>query len=429
MVAPINATDLSLIVLMTGMDPIQKGVPTQAQPDVGLENSEVVNLFEDYLQNFSAPEDISTLEPPAPVRPIEKKENLDQEISESLCSFQPLMTQPVSTKESFLDLKVEDSSLQAPESKLAPESRLENFKEALEFEEVDARPLSAHESTSIKTPDTLQEIKGLNIEDILQKFNLKFKSTEIEKSQQSKPSKNQAIEGPISADSKGSDEMEILPAPDRQDLELAFHQGESSAPKMKIESLLNETRPVAKFKDLVDGLFIQEGLKTSLNQEIQWMPQNKEFEFHSEMPVTTMRTHLIDDMTPLLSNVKATEEGGQMTLSLRPGGLGPVKVDIQVEAQVVKVDFHTEHQIAKDFLQSQIGELKHQLNEMGFHVEDVSVSRMSESLENQRFQNDHQQNSQSGRHFQEPNARHRESRQNQDFAENLLNSEERNEAA
>jgi flagellar hook-length control protein FliK len=117
----------------------------------------------------------------------------------------------------------------------------------------------------------------------------------------------------------------------------------------------------------------------------------------------------MEDIKPLISRVLATDQGGEMTIRLKPENLGWVKVDVQVEQDSVRLSFQAEQGMAKDMLKSQLSDLKQQLSVAGLQLQEVSVGLMkSEGSEHQKsgeFQRGHGQHQESGSSKKEKEAK------------------------
>ncbi len=154
------------------------------------------------------------------------------------------------------------------------------------------------------------------------------------------------------------------------------------------------------FKSMVDSLWIEQNLKTSQPETIQFAQPAK---FEVKGVESTVRTHLVDDMKPLITQAIHFKKGGEMTLSLKPQDLGWVKVEIKVDSDAVNVNIQAEQHSAKNMLEGQIHELKQQLNAAGLNLKDVSIESMknpsAQGDRNPEFQNQqkrqHQQDAQS----------------------------------
>lgn len=172
-------------------------------------------------------------------------------------------------------------------------------------------------------------------------------------------------------------------------------------------------------KQMVDGLWVQSQMQTGVQDASFSLVGNQKMTLTATAETPTMtRTHLVDDMKPLISHVLATEDGGEMTMSLRPAHLGAVKVEIRVDAGAVKVAIQAEQPEAKAVLQKQIGELKQQLTVSGLRVEDVSVSTMQTSSSDQSrdSRNESRQQQSEYRQSQDESRRNQESDRNFDEA-------------
>lgn len=202
------------------------------------------------------------------------------------------------------------------------------------------------------------------------------------------PAKNQVDEVQLKSLMKSVSEVKAKPV----EINLANSE-EAVSPEMPID------RP-ARFKDLVDGLFVQKGLnhQTTDQQLIQFSKnefQNIPNELRGDSKV--VRANLFEDMQTHIAKSLITKEGGEISLRLRPGNLGEVKLNVQVDAKSVKIHMETDKAAASQMLKSQVSDLKQQLSAAGLKVDDISISqsKQSSAQDEQRHSNLDQRQDQS----------------------------------
>jgi len=178
---------------------------------------------------------------------------------------------------------------------------------------------------------------------------------------------------------------------------------ESSAGNNKIA--LKEDVAVQKpgrFKDLVDSLYIQRSLQQpSADSQINFL--NGKLATASEPSqlgfAQSVRTNLVEDIQAQFQKMMITKDGGQISLKLRPGNLGELKIDLHVADKSVRLVMETEKSAAQGILKSQIGELKHSLHQAGLKVDDIQINTLrsndANQHQNQGQQKDQQWNQQS----------------------------------
>jgi hypothetical protein len=205
-----------------------------------------------------------------------------------------------------------------------------------------------------------------------------------------------------------------------------------------IELGVNEPEaPSKNLKHLVDGLFIQKNIQTpesseSIPMAMQFVKEvEQKFDLAAKSAVPELvRSHLANDMQPLVTKVLATNQGGEMSLSLRPANLGMVKIDIQVLQGSVKVDVQAEQPHAKNLLQSQMGELKQQLQQAGLKIDEIKISSMQSQRAEHSSNSDRDPQS-AARREQNPSnqSSKRDSEQAREFVEQLIEGKEKNRRA
>jgi len=90
----------------------------------------------------------------------------------------------------------------------------------------------------------------------------------------------------------------------------------------------------------------------------------------------TNRSVLPEDITAQIVNrmqMVSNAERGEVRIQLQPDHLGEVRIRVVVEQGVVTAQFAAESPTVKEIIQSQLGQLRSQLQEMGLEVDSVSV--------------------------------------------------------
>lgn len=173
---------------------------------------------------------------------------------------------------------------------------------------------------------------------------------------------------------------------------------ETNEPKLEL-ALQDQESSQESFSDFVSSLYVQKNLKAEM--PIQFSEQLAKVQVTEEKPVAQMiRSHLGDDLKVHLTKMVSKQEGGEVSLQLRPGDLGNVKIDIRVEQESVRIEMRPERSAAESVLKSQMGELRNQLQSAGFKVDEIQVSQQKfnseladqrQSQEQARDRRDHDQ--------------------------------------
>lgn len=189
--------------------------------------------------------------------------------------------------------------------------------------------------------------------------------------------------------------------------------------------------PSKNLKHFADSLSI----RSQLNPEAPASFQGELVKVQvSEAPeVSGLKSHVMNEIKPLISKVQLTQEGGEMTIQLRPAHLGQMKVDISVVGDSVKVNMAAEKIESRAILQSQMSDLKQELQKGGLKVDQISVSSLNSqgTIENSRPGQDadsrhhHQESShkQSQREHQE-SSKNSQGRESESFWKRLANETE-----
>lgn len=161
-------------------------------------------------------------------------------------------------------------------------------------------------------------------------------------------------------------------------------------------------------KEFSDSLWIQSQLSGSKGEMGVLSARSITLDASANEVNQSVRSQLVDGMQPLVSRVLTTQDGGEMSLSLTPEHLGAVRIDLKVAGEMVNVRFHTETEMARSAIQSQVGELKQNLQSTGLRVDQVVVQSQSTQVADA---SEGQKNA-FREHHQEP--RHQHERQSSD---------------
>ncbi len=167
--------------------------------------------------------------------------------------------------------------------------------------------------------------------------------------------------------------------------------------KSRDSSLMNSfEKKNEKLEDLASSIFVQRNLKSE--GQISFVSELPKEVAVTQKPMTEhlVRSNLYSDMKLHLTRMVQNEKGGQISLELRPGDMGSVKVEVSVTGENLKIEMSAEKSSAESLLKSQAGELKSQLVSAGFKVDELQVGsqRNAQMSEGRDF-------SQSGRNHQE----------------------------
>lgn len=149
----------------------------------------------------------------------------------------------------------------------------------------------------------------------------------------------------------------------------------------------------ASFKQLVDGLFVQKGLQGQVQGPGQSIVSggNAQFSISQEVPASqaaSMRANLVEDMQAVMEKSMITKEGGSMKLSLRPGNMGNVRIEVNVDAGAVRINMQAEKAAAHSVLKNNMTDLKHQLASAGLKVDDIQINHSNKAENAQSEQRD-----------------------------------------
>lgn len=188
-------------------------------------------------------------------------------------------------------------------------------------------------------------------------------------------------------------------------------------------------------KHLVDSLYVQQTLGTMpTDSNAQSLPSAKIDVTLGQVSPESVRTHLMNDIKPVIHDMVMKDKGGEMTVSLRPAHLGWIKVNVEVNDGSVKVALQTETTEAKSMLEGQMKDLHQGLKQSGLKIEEVSVavspnassSKSSDSADARSSQNPHSDSEQSRRDSPEQRQNTSQRRHKEELFAEMMN--ERNAA-
>ena len=151
--------------------------------------------------------------------------------------------------------------------------------------------------------------------------------------------------------------------------------GEALQLKASVKNEIKLGKPL-NIKNLADSLFIQGQIGSdSFFQKAAMSTEN----LPTENFAAQVQTNLVQDMEAFISQVIETNEGGSISLKLRPGNLGEVQVKVDVQADSVLIQMDTQSQFTESVLKSQSHELKQQLQSLGLKIEELQISSKASS--------------------------------------------------
>jgi flagellar hook-length control protein FliK len=101
-----------------------------------------------------------------------------------------------------------------------------------------------------------------------------------------------------------------------------------------------------------------------------------EAEMTSNSQPRLMQQNLFEDMRSHVARMVQTDQGGKMTLQLRPGNLGRVEIDVHVEAKTVRIEMRADEQRGEQALRGQLAELRTQLQNAGLKVDELNLQNV-----------------------------------------------------
>lgn len=168
--------------------------------------------------------------------------------------------------------------------------------------------------------------------------------------------------------------------------------------------------PPMDLKTLSESLYVQKNLLNVNSEGLSF--SSKLEEFTASQSSDTIRPQVMKEMEPLVQQVRLTNTGGEMTIQLKPANMGAVRVDVQVEGDLVKVNFQAEQSSTRVALQAQSQDLKQQLQQSGLKVDHVHVGAMSAPESAKQGDSGNWQQPQQGNQ-QQSNAQHQQQAKHQ----------------
>lgn len=168
------------------------------------------------------------------------------------------------------------------------------------------------------------------------------------------------------------------------------------------ETLEPELAKPVSLRSFVDELFVHKNLLEGGSPKAEMLDEQT---LGLTQDHSHVKTQVLREMKPMISNLLVEKMGGEMTIQLKPMHLGHVKVDVKVVEDAVRVNFQAESPAARLQLQSQALELKTHLQAAGLKVEHIQFSSMQahegsrQGDSRQPFS--HHQQSQESRHQQQ----------------------------
>lgn len=173
----------------------------------------------------------------------------------------------------------------------------------------------------------------------------------------------------------GFDRLQTQSSEDVLKSSLKNDLGEALQSKVGVKNEIKVAKPL-NIKNLADGLFIQGQIGSdSIFQKAAMGTEN----LPTENFATKVQTNLVQDMEAFISQVIETNEGGSISLKLRPGNLGEVQVKVDVQADNVRIQMDTQSQFTESVLKSQSHELKQQLQSLGLKIDELQISSKTSS--------------------------------------------------
>lgn len=112
----------------------------------------------------------------------------------------------------------------------------------------------------------------------------------------------------------------------------------------------------------------------------------------TEMPLSYSNTSMEDILEQVTDSLKTTmkDDITEMEMQLHPASLGNVKIQVAARDGIITANFTTQNEEVKQALETQIIQLKEQMNEQGIKVEAVEVAVDAHAFE-RNFNNEHDQ--------------------------------------
>lgn len=159
-------------------------------------------------------------------------------------------------------------------------------------------------------------------------------------------------------------------------MEMSPSESKSEALMSSLNESQQKKSPLSKsslIDDFAKQLSIQKDLGfSSVSKLIRDMPQVDGAKSSSPMG-NQIQQNFFEDMRVHLAKMVKNEAGGSVTLQLRPGNLGRVEIQVDVQGESVRVEMRAEEKGGEQALRGTIGELRSQLQSAGLKVDDLSL--------------------------------------------------------
>lgn len=234
----------------------------------------------------------------------------------------------------------------------------------------------------------------------------------------------------------GASRMELANAEDEDvDLRLFFEQKGKGKQQEALAARESKVElPKSSLKQLGDKLWAHNQVDLSLGSQSNSPLRGQVFQMQDGSVVRgpQVRNQVFSDMQVLVRQVMQTQEGGSMSLQLRPANLGRVDVDIRVDAKSVQLHMEVEKQATQQMLKGQMAELRQQLQTAGLKVDDIQISGSRPTAETSahKEQSSSEQSSHDAEEeaaFDESENREHEEQPSQDFDETEFAEDEERE--
>jgi Holliday junction resolvasome RuvABC DNA-binding subunit/flagellar hook-length control protein FliK len=116
--------------------------------------------------------------------------------------------------------------------------------------------------------------------------------------------------------------------------------------------------------------------------------QSSKFQAAQKLPERPVPYYLNQQVGRQLANAIRNNEN-QVTIQLRPPNLGTLKLDLEVQNNILRVGMATDNHLTRDLLVSHVNELKDALAEQGIRIDDVDIQinyDLGQSLANDQDQ-------------------------------------------
>lgn len=168
---------------------------------------------------------------------------------------------------------------------------------------------------------------------------------------------------------------------------------------VKDENDMQDMQPVEEIQDSTEG--IEKNAESGKNEDSLFQQQQQNMQSFQNMSdeiaqlaeesklqgTGTQNTESILKQLADYVKIQNGKELTEMELQLHPASLGNVKVTLATKGGVVTAQLTTENEIVKNAIESQVSQLKQNLEEQGVRVEAIEVSVASHQMERNLEQN------------------------------------------